>query len=106
MQELKGMPQAGTVSVGEDDPTRSAGMIGGKPVPVARMYLARPRTWSLDPQRGEPTPTSSAPGRWSSRVSRLDGQWRIACSKVSSVSAQKGQVLGESLSSQEVCAAR
>src|SRR5207302_4519165 len=93
---------SGTQDGGDADPHRAAGMVGGKPIPVTWMYLARPRIWSLDPQRGEPPPTSSAPGRWSSRASSLAGQWRIACSKVSSSSSQKGQVLGEFLSSHEV----
>jgi len=66
-------------------------MVGGKPVKVTPMKVASLFSGGRDDQSGASGPTSVTPWRRRDRLCCLEGQERMACSKVSGSKPQRGQ---------------
>ena len=66
-------------------------IVGGKPVEVTPMKVASLFSSGRDDQSGASGPTSVTPWRRPEMLCCLEGQDRMACSKVSGSKPQRGQ---------------
>jgi len=71
-------------------------MVGGNPVEVTPMKVASLFSSGRDDERGASGPTSVTPWRRRGLLCCLEGQDRMACSKVSGSKPQQGQEVSAS----------